>query len=219
MASMSLHESQSRLWENVVGRSRAFATFAAGELRLAFPDRLGGLDGDRLFVALNAVRPGLIRVTADEATYPLHILLRFRLERALLGGTLAVGDLPAAWNDGVGELLGVQVPSDADGVMQDIHWAAGMFGYFPTYALGSLLSYQLGERLAADVPDLDAHLERGELAVVREWLAATVYPLARLLPPGETVRQLVGGPIAPEAFLDALRRKLHDVARLPAAAA
>lgn len=206
--SLGVHESQSRLWENVVGRGRPFAGFLLGELRRAFPEAFGDVDADAFYRAVNRVEPSLIRVEADEATYNLHIILRFELERAMIDGTLRLADLPEAWNARMRDDLGVEVPDDARGVLQDVHWAAGEIGYFSTYALGNLIAAQLWRRARADLPDLDAALAAGEADDLRAWLATNVHRHGRTLPPGALVRRVVGGPIAVEPFVDYLRAKL-----------
>lgn len=173
--SMSIHESQSKLWENHVGRNPAFAGVLAQELTS------GGyeISATDVHATLSAVRPSLIRVSADEVTYPLHIVLRFELERALIDGDLAVRDLPAAWNDGMRSLLGIDVPSDAEGVLQDVHWAGLAFGYFPSYALGCLIAAQLWEALEAELGSRDGALESGDVAEIRDWLGAKVHVWGR----------------------------------------
>jgi carboxypeptidase Taq len=173
--SMSIHESQSKLWENHVGRNPAFAGVLAHELTSAGYE----ISATDVHGTLAAVRPSLIRVSADEVTYPLHIVLRFELERALVDGDLAVADLPTAWNDGMRDLLGIDVPSDADGVLQDIHWAAVSFGYFPSYALGCLIAAQLWEALEGELGSRDAALESGDVAEIRDWLGAKVHRWGR----------------------------------------
>nr|MBA3809848.1 carboxypeptidase M32 [Solirubrobacterales bacterium] len=169
--SMSMHESQSKLWENHVARSPAFAAVLAAELAAGgFGVTAGELHG-----ALVGVAPTLIRVSADPLTYPLHIILRFELELALIEGDLAVADLPDAWREGMRRLLGVEVPSDQLGCLQDVHWSAGAFGYFPSYALGCLIAAQLWEAIDADTPTLQEDLARGELGAVQRWLAEHVH--------------------------------------------
>jgi carboxypeptidase Taq len=175
--SMSIHESQSKLWENHVGRNPAFAGVIAQELTAAGHAATAA----EIQAAFRAVRPSLIRVSADEVTYPLHIVLRFELERALIDGDLAVADLPAAFNDGMRRLLGLEVPSDAEGVMQDVHWAAGSFGYFPSYALGCLIAAQLWEALEADLGSRDEALAAGDVEAVRLWLGDKVHRHGRRL--------------------------------------
>src|SRR5262249_7040818 len=152
------HESQSRLWENLVGRSRAYCAYLMPLLQEAFPGPLTGVTADHFYHAVNRVAPSFIRVEADEVTYNLHVLLRFELERDLLTERLKVPDLPAAWNAKMEEYLGITPPTDALGVLQDVHWAGGLVGYFPTYTMGTLLSGQLWHVLQQALPDLDAQI-------------------------------------------------------------
>jgi carboxypeptidase Taq len=195
--SMSIHESQSKLWENHVGRHRAFSGVLADELTR------GGfaVEPDGLRASLTRVRPSLIRVSADELTYPLHIVLRFELELALIEGRLDVADLPAAWNDGMRRLLGVEVPRDADGVLQDVHWAAGSFGYFPSYALGCLIAAQLWERLESDLGPQDEALAAADVGPIRTWLADHVHHVGRRLDTEPLVERATGRGLDVEAFL------------------
>jgi len=195
--SMSIHESQSKLWENHVGRHRAFADVLAAELTAGgFPVEPGPLHA-----AIVQVRPTLIRVSADQLSYPLHIVLRFELELALIDGTLDVADLPAAWNDGMRRLLGVEVPDDASGVLQDIHWSAGAFGYFPSYALGCLIAAQLWEALEAELGAQDEALAAGDVAAIRSWLADRVHRHGRRLDTEPLVEQATGRGLEAEPFL------------------
>lgn len=209
--SLGVHESQSRLWENVVGRGRPFAGWLHGRVAEAFPQRLAGVDAEAFYRAVNRVRPSLIRVEADEATYGLHIILRFELERAMVDGSLELRDLPEAWNDRMRRYLGVEVPDDAHGVLQDVHWSGGDIGYFATYALGNLIAAQLWERARADLPDLDDELATGDGSALREWLREHVHRFGRRLPPRELVRQATGTPIRVEPFLAYLRAKLTPI--------
>jgi carboxypeptidase Taq len=209
--SLVLHESQSRLWENMVGRSRAFDEWLAPRAAALGGGALAGLDPGALFRAVNKVSPSLIRIEADETTYALHIVLRFELEQELIEGRLAVADLPQAWAERMRSYLGLEVPSDADGVMQDVHWSSGLIGYFPTYALGTLVSGQLWQRLRAELPDLDAQLARGDLSGAREWLGENVYRLGSRYTSQELVDRVCGGPIAVTPFVDYLKAKLTDV--------
>jgi len=192
--SMSVHESQSRLWEVFVGGSIAFWRGAWPDVREALGSSVQGWgDQPESFVrALMSVQPSLIRVDADPVTYPMHIVLRFELEQAMLAGDLALEDLPGAWNDGMRDLLGVTVPDDRRGVLQDVHWSIGAFGYFPTYALGTLLAAQIWEAARAGLPDLDAQLEAGDLAPLRGWLAEHVHSHGRRLTPREVIRAATG---------------------------
>jgi carboxypeptidase Taq len=195
--SMSVHESQSKLWENHVARHRAFADVMAAELAA------GGVsvEPEALHALVVRVRPSLIRVEADQLTYPLHIVLRFELELALIDGTLDVADLPAAWNDGMRRLLGVEVPDDAHGVLQDIHWAAGAFGYFPSYALGCLIAAQLWERLESQLGPQDDALRRAEVGPIRDWLGEHVHRHGRRLDTEPLVTQVTGSGLEVEPFL------------------
>jgi carboxypeptidase Taq len=209
--SLGVHESQSRLWENVVGRGRPFAGWLHGQLREVFPEQFGGVDADAFHRAVNRVQPSLIRVEADEATYGLHIILRFELERAMIAGTVALEDLPDAWNARMQQYLGVEVPDDAHGVLQDVHWSGGDIGYFATYALGNLISAQLWERARADLPGLDEELAAGDGSALRGWLGEHVHRFGRRFPPRELVARATGGPIAVEPFLTYLRGKLGPI--------
>jgi carboxypeptidase Taq len=195
--SMSIHESQSKLWENHVGRHPAFAPVLAADLG----DGGFHIEPDALHAAIAHVRPSPIRVSADPLTYPLHIVLRFELEVALVEGGLDVSDLPAAWNDGTRRLLGVEVPDDAHGVLQDTHWAAGAFGYFPSYALGCLIAAQVWERLEADLGPQDDALRAGDVAAIRTWLAEHVHRHGRRLDTEPLVDAATGRGIDPQPFL------------------
>ena len=207
--SLGLHESQSRMWENMVGRGRPFCSVLAPRIT----ELLGvsGLDADALYRAVNKVSPSYIRVEADEATYGLHVILRFELEQALIEGGLSVVELPEAWNARFAEYLGLQVPDDAHGVLQDVHWAAGLIGYFPTYALGNLIAGQLWQGVHADLPDLDAQLASGELGELRDWLRRHVHRYGSKFPTTELLERVIGAPIAVAPFVDYLKAKLSAV--------
>ncbi len=209
--SLALHESQSRMFENLVGRGLAFWRWGYPHVQRIFPE-LGEVELDDFHRAINKVQPSLIRIEADEATYSLHIILRFELEQELVAGTIPVGDLPAAWNDRMAEYLGVEVPDDAHGVLQDVHWSRGTIGYFPTYALGNVISVQIWERVLEDVPDLDEHLERGELGPLTDWLRDRLWRHGRKFTPHETLERVVGGGLDPEPYLRYLNAKLGVIA-------
>jgi carboxypeptidase Taq len=214
--SLGLNESQSRTWENLVGRSRPFWLHWYEPLQEAFPSQLGDVDLDSFLAAVNRAEPGLIRVEADETTYSLHIILRFELEQRLIEGTLDPKDLPEAWNAGMADLLGVEVPDDAHGVLQDIHWSQAGIGYFPTYALGNVISLQIWAAVREAIPDLDAQMEAGELHELATWLRDNLYSLGRKFTPKETIERLTGSPtIDPQPYLAYLRDKL---AAMPAGA-
>lgn len=207
--SLGLHESQSRMWENEVCRSRAFCTWVLPVLRR----HLGGLDDltpERMFWGVNTVQPSLIRIEADEATYNLHVILRFELELALLDGSLEVDALPEAWDAKIHDFLGLTVPDPNRGVLQDIHWGTGLIGYFPTYALGNLVAAQLWERVRADIPDLDEAIAGGDFATLRAWLGEHVHRHGRRYPMPDLLRRVTGDELAVEPFIRYLRGKLAD---------
>jgi carboxypeptidase Taq len=209
--SLALHESQSRLWENMVGRGRPFCGVLAPRIVDVFGDSVSALNAETLYRAVNRVAPSLIRVEADEVTYGLHIIVRFELEQELVDGRLAIRDLPEAWNARYREYLGVEVPDDARGVLQDVHWASGLIGYFPTYALGNLIAGQMFQRAHADLPNLDAQLGAGDLHGLREWLREHVHRHGAKFSSSELLDRLVGGPIAVGPFVDYLKAKLSQV--------
>jgi carboxypeptidase Taq len=209
-ASMALHESQSRLWENLVGRSREFWSFFYPTFQSIFPE-FEGVDEDAFWRATNKVTPSFIRVESDEVTYSLHIILRFELEQELLSGELDLRELPAAWNARMKEYLGVEVPDDARGVLQDTHWSAGSFGYFPTYALGNVVSLQIWEQVLAAIPDLYEQISRGEFGPLREWLRDQLYRHGRKLQPKELIQRITGSGIDPAPYLRYLNTKVGEV--------
>jgi carboxypeptidase Taq len=190
-ASMGVHESQSRLYENQLGRSRAFAGWLHGRMRDLFGD-YGIASEDELYRAVNAVRDGHVRTEADEVQYNLHIMLRFDLEQALMRGDLTVGDLEAAWNDRFLADFGFAVDRPSHGMLQDVHWSVGLFGYFPTYSLGNVYAGCLHAALREGVPDLDAHLARGEVGPAVAWLRERVHRHGSVRPPRETVEAATG---------------------------
>ena len=206
--SLGLHESQSRTWENLVGRSRSFWRYFYPQLQETFASQLGSVDEEEFYRAVNKVQPSLIRIDADEVTYNLHIILRFELEQDLIEGRIAVADLPDAWNARMKDYLGVDVPDDAHGVLQDMHWAGGGFGYFPTYALGNVISVQIWDRAKEDLGDLDERFERGEFGDLREWLREHLYRLGSKFTPQETIERVTGSPIDAKPYVRYLREKL-----------
>jgi carboxypeptidase Taq len=211
--SLGVNESQSRTWENLVGRSRPFWEHWYEPLQDTFPDQLGDVGLDTFLAAVNRAEPGLIRIEADETTYSLHIILRFDLERRLFDGSLDAKDLPEAWNAAMEEYLGVEVPDDTRGVLQDTHWSGGSFGYFPTYALGNVISLQLWAIVREAIPDLDDQMRAGELTQLSSWLTENLYSLGRKLTPKETIERLTGSPqIDPQPYLAYLREKVSALA-------
>jgi carboxypeptidase Taq len=211
-ASMGIHESQSRMWENLVGRGRPFWEWALPRLQAqAGSDAISGLNAEMVFRGLNVVEPNLIRIESDEATYNLHIMLRFDLERAMLKGDLAVRDLPGAWNERIRTDLGLTVPDDARGAMQDIHWSMGAVGYFPTYTLGNLYAAQLWEAIGEAIPDLDGQLRAGEFGGLLDWLKTNVHAHGRRYTAPELCQRATGRPLTPAPLLAYLRGKLRAV--------
>jgi carboxypeptidase Taq len=209
-ASMALHESQSRMWENLVGRSYPFWEFFYPKLQETFP-QLKGITLEKFYKGINKAQPSLIRVEADEATYNLHIMLRLEIEIALIEGKLAVKDLPAAWNDKMQEYLGVTPPDDARGVLQDIHWSWGLFGYFSTYALGNLVSAQLWEKIIKDIPDLSGQISQGRFDGLLGWLRTNVHVHGRKYLPQELVKKVTGSKIDPAPYMRYLRKKFSAI--------
>ncbi len=205
--SLGLHESQSRLWENLVGRGRPFWRFFYPRLQQRFPEQLAGIEPDRFFRAVNRVHPTLIRIHADEVTYNLHVILRFELEQDMVEGRIETRDLPDEWNRRMDEYLGVEVPDDAHGVLQDMHWAMGSMGYFSTYSLGNVMSVQIWERLREDIADLDQQIERGEFDDLREWLRQRLHRHGRKFLPKDTLERVVGGPLDAKPYLRYLTAK------------
>jgi carboxypeptidase Taq len=210
--SSALHESQSRMWENIVGRSRQFWNHFYPSFQEAFPEAVGEVDQERFYRAINRVKPSYIRVDADEATYNLHIILRFELEQEILAGTIDLKDLPAEWNRRFEEYLGIAVPSDTLGVLQDVHWSSGGFGYFPTYSLGNIISVQIWEKVLSELPDLPDQFEQGEFDQLHEWLRTRLYALGRKFTPQETLERVVGGPIDAAPYIRYLKEKLGALA-------
>jgi len=209
--SMVLHESQSRLWENLVCRSRPFWRYFFPKVQELFPDQLGDVPEEAWWRSVNKVEPSFIRVEADEVTYGMHIILRFELEQEIFAGRLAARDIPEAWNVKMKEYLGLAVPDHAHGVLQDVHWAGGSFGYFPTYLLGTVASVQIWERMRADLPDLDSQMESGEFLPMREWLGEQMYHWGRRFTPDEMLERIVGGPFDAEPYLAYLQSKVEAI--------
>ncbi len=206
--SLSIHESQSRLWENQVGRSRAFWIWCAPKLQEFFGDAVTRFSVDDLYGAANIVTPSLIRVEADEATYNMHIMVRFELERALVRGDLAPADIPGTWNVKYKEYLGLDVPDDRRGCLQDIHWSSGNLGYFPTYTLGTLYAAQFFEKALQEIPGLYKQVERGEFSALRHWLNENIHAQGMRYRSAELCRHVTGKPLGAEPLMRHLEGKL-----------
>ncbi len=207
-ASLSLHESQSRMFENLIGRSRDYWTFAYPILCSVFPDQFANVDEEHVYRSVNRMEPSLIRVEADELTYSLHIILRFEIEVELFNGTLKASDLPEVWNVKVKEYLGLDVPSDDVGVLQDVHWGDGLLGYFPTYALGTIIASQIWNRMGVEIPELSNQVAAGQFDPLRAWLVDHLHRHGRKFTPKETIQMAAGGPIDPEPYLRYLNDKV-----------
>jgi len=206
--SLGIHESQSRMWENQVGRSRALWEHFFPKAQAEFPDALGQTSLDDFFFAINNVQPSLIRVEADEATYNLHIIVRFELEQALLTGELPIADVPGAWKEKYRQYLGIEPADDADGALQDIHWSAGLVGYFPTYSLGNLYAAQFFEQADKDLGGLAAMFARGEFAPLKKWLNENIHHRGKCFSAAELVQLVTGRPLSHAGLMRHLRGKL-----------
>ena len=210
-ASMAIHESQSRMWENIVGRSRPFWKFFYPKLQQIFPAQLNNISLEKFYKGINKVEPSLIRVEADEATYNLHVMLRLELEIALMEGSLAVKDLPEAWNSRMKEYLGIVPPNDSEGVLQDVHWSSGLFGYFPTYALGNLISAQLWEKIQLEIPTLESQIEQGKFDELLGWLRLNIHRHGAKFEPQVLVKRVTGSGITPEPYMRYLTKKYSEI--------
>ncbi len=210
-ASLAMHESQSRMWENLVGRSRAFWVAFYPRLQDVFPSQLGDTELETFYRAINKVELSLIRVEADEATYNLHIMLRFELELSLMEGTLEPADLPEAWNMKFEEFLGLTPPDDARGVLQDVHWSAGLIGYFPTYALGNLVASQLWAKIEEDIPDLERKIQEGHFSDLLGWLRENVHRHSAKFEPMELLNRITGRGLTAAPYLRYLRDKFGEI--------
>ncbi len=213
-ASLAIHESQSRMYENLLGRSYDFWVHFYPILQDTFKTQLGNVDLDTFYKGINKVEPSLIRVEADEATYNLHVMLRMELEIELMEGNLQVADLPTAWNDRMDDYLGVIPPNDADGVLQDVHWASGVLGYFPTYSLGNLVSNQLWEKINQDIPGLSGQIQSGDFSELLAWLRENVHQHGSKFKPQVLIKRIVGEEINPEPYLKYLNEKFGAIYQL-----
>ncbi|OGO16625.1 MAG: carboxypeptidase [Chloroflexi bacterium RBG_16_48_8] len=210
-ASLAIHESQSRMWENLVGRNRPFWIGFYPRLQEYFPDQLGEVDLETFYRAINKVERSLIRTEADEVTYNLHIMLRFELELALIEQTLDVADLPQVWNTKMEEYLGITPPNDADGVLQDIHWSFGIFGYFSTYCLGNLIAGMLWENILSDIPDLEKQFERGKFDALWNWLNQKILQHGAKFEPAELIKRATGSELSAEPYVQYLNTKYGEI--------
>lgn len=213
-ASMAVHESQSRMWENIIGRSKSFWKFFYPKLVKLFPQQLGNVSMDAFYKGINKVEPSLIRVEADEATYNLHVMLRLELEIALMEGSLNVKDLPEAWNSRMKDYLGVVPSKDSEGVLQDVHWSTGSIGYFPTYALGNLVASQIWEKINQDIPTLESQIEQGKFDELLGWLRTKIHRHGAKFEPQVLIKEVTGSTITPEPYIRYLKTKYSDIYQL-----
>jgi carboxypeptidase Taq len=209
--SLAFHESQSRLWENLVGRSYEFWTFYYPTFQMLFSQYLENIDLDTFYKGINRVEPSLIRVEADEATYNLHIMLRLEIEIGLIEGTIKTEDLPEIWNQKMQDYLGVRPPNDSLGVLQDVHWSGGMLGYFSTYALGNLISVQLWEKMLSDNPNIPDELAKGKSSTILEWMVEHVHQYGSKYEPQELLVKITGSKISPEPYINYLETKYKKI--------
>lgn len=209
--SMAVHESQSRLWENVIGRSEEFWEHYFPLFQSMFPEQTASIDQRTFVHAINKVEPSMIRVNADEVTYSLHIILRYELEKRLIEGSLEVRDLPAAWNAGMQELLGITPADDAQGILQDVHWSAGLIGYFPTYALGNVYGAQFYEEMKKQIPELDEKIASGELRTAGKWLREQIYQHGSTYLPLELLERVTGKGLDSSAYIRYLNEKYRTL--------
>lgn len=212
--SLGIHESQSRMWENFVGRSKHFWKWALPVIQKQFGKKFKKYDVDEFYAATNTVQPSLIRVEADEGTYNMHVMVRFELERGLMNGDVKVKDVPGLWNQKYKEYLGVDVPDDRRGCLQDVHWSFGLIGYFPTYTLGNLYAAQLWEQINSDMPDLPKQIAKGKMLELRDWLKTNIHQHGRRYRAGELCEKVTGKPLEAAPLLRHLRKKAEAVYRI-----
>jgi len=210
---MSVHESQSRFYENLIGRSRPFLTAILPKLKELFPDQMARVDAEALYKAVNKAQPSLIRTEADELTYSLHVMVRYEMEKRLISGELEAGDVPEAWNRLYKEYLGVEVPDDKRGCLQDSHWSGGMIGYFPSYALGSAYGAQMLHAMEKEI-DVWSGVEKGDLSAVTGWLREKIHRHGSTLTPAQLVENACGAPFDPQYYVDYLTKKFTDLYEL-----
>ena len=209
--SLGIHESQSRLWENLVGRSRAFWELMYPKAQIHFPKTLAGVPLDDFYAAINDVRPSFIRVEADEVTYGLHIILRFEIENDLINDRLKVADVPTAWNERFTKFFGITPPHDSLGCLQDVHWSAGLFGYFPTYALGTMYASQFFLGAQKDIPDLYGKFRKGQFGELKHWLNEKIHLQGQRYPSEKLVKVVTGQEPSHKPYMDYLRAKYGEL--------
>lgn len=212
--SMGIHESQSRFWENMIGRSSKFWNCFFDDLKSIFKDELSDYTYDDIYKAVNSVQPSFIRVEADELTYNLHIMIRYEIEKALINDEIKVADLPRIWNEKMEEYLGIVPPNDTQGVLQDVHWAGGMIGYFPSYSLGNIYSAQIYNKIRSEMPDFDMIVSNGDLTKIKEWLSDKIHKYGKLKTPSEILFEVTGEELDAKYLIDYLKEKYSEIYNL-----
>ncbi|MGM1044933.1 MAG: carboxypeptidase M32 [Bacillota bacterium] len=212
--SMGIHESQSRLWENMIGRSRPFWHRYFGDLQQHFPEQFSNVDAEQFYLAINKVENSLIRIEADELTYNLHIIIRYEIEKMLFNEGLSVKDLPEVWNSKYKEYLGIMPPNDGLGVLQDVHWSGGDFGYFASYSLGNMYAAQFMHTMRKELPELDSLIEEGKLAPIKEWLTEKIHKYGKSETPAEIILRVTGEELNPDYLADYLEAKYKEIYKL-----
>jgi len=208
---MGIHESQSLFWERMIAQNKAFCARYMETFQTTFPNNMQGVSVDSLYEAINTCNPSFIRVEADELTYPLHVILRFEIEKGLFDGTVSVDELPELWNDKMVDYLGVRPPTDTLGVLQDVHWSGGAFGYFPSYTLGAMYACQFYRTMRSELPDTGKHIEEGKFAPIKTWLNEKIHSQGSLYSPQELVQKVTSEPLNPDYFIDYLKTKYRAI--------
>jgi carboxypeptidase Taq len=211
---MAIHESQSLFWERMIAQSKIFCDRYVDKFSEIFPDNLNGVSSSKLYSAINNCHPSFIRVEADEVTYPMHIILRYEIEKGLFDGTIKVKNLPKVWNDKMEEYLGIIPTSDSLGVLQDVHWSGGAFGYFPSYTLGAMYACQFYEKMLRDFNDNSINIIDGDLVRIKNWLNKNIHQLGRLYTPDDLAMKVTGEPLNPEIFINYLENKYSEIYHL-----
>ncbi len=211
---MAVHESQSLLWERMIGQGLSFCDHYLDAFAGMFPQNFQGVTAQSLYRAINKSQPSLVRVEADEVTYPMHIILRYEIEKGLFDGTVRVADLPAVWNDKMEECLGIRPPTDTLGVLQDVHWSGGAFGYFPSYTLGAMYGCQFYKTMEKELPDIDDYIGSGNFAPIKTWLNEKIHGQGRLYTPDQLARRVTGEGLNPDIFIEHLKTKYSAIYRL-----
>jgi carboxypeptidase Taq len=212
--SMGIHESQSRFWENKIGSSRPFWHKYFSEFQRIFAGQFDDVSAEQFYRGINEAKPSLIRIKADELTYNLHIIIRYEIEKELIGGAVSVSDLPALWNEKYEQYLGIRPSHDGEGVLQDVHWAGGAFGYFPSYSLGNMYAAQFLRKMRGAIPELEGLIANGILAPIKDWLTENVYKYGKLEDPSEIMIRVTGEALNPNDLIDYLSKKYKDIYNL-----